>query len=559
MKISLKMLLLTLGSFIILIIGILASLYFYFDHFYQTSKINQITKAINEFNTSYISNNWSEEKLYSEVSRFMKKQNVTMSITPSVSISITTAKNGSSSSMVTSKIDSDFLVLSSCNQDQLMEFPALPSITSLSSTPVDVVKHFFKIKASAPFTSISYHTGTTTIVDGSLILYPVTYSGIVTDSRIQTRTKDGVTYSISTIPYTNYKQVNFSKLCTLKNGDKKMTTVNLSLQSADDIMDFLKSIFPFMIAAVLLLSFIMVAVYSRTITKPIVQITDISNRMAGMELGIVSTINRKDELGILSTSLNTLSSNLKNALDELSSANEQLKADYEAELRQEKVRREFVANVSHELKTPLGIIRSYSEGIRDGIKTEKRDYYLEVILDEITRMDQMLMEMLEISKFDAGAVKYHKRMFDIRSLTDKSMQLFRKAAGSKNVSFRIEGTWGEVFADDNKIERVLLNLIGNAVKYCYSDSDIVICGEQTENKQIISIKNDCQQLSEEVLSKIWDRFYKADTSHSREIEGTGLGLSITKSILDGHCCKYGVNNTDTGICFYFELSRIADD
>lgn len=561
MKISLKMLMLTLGSFLILIAGIIISLYLYFDQFYEPLRINKIINAMNDFGSAYETNEWSDEQLYSEVSKFMKSQNATMSITPKseqshMTFSITDV--GLETYDVTMPDSPDFLVLSDSYKSIYDNVNiCLFRNTKFTKQSMRDLFQSASITLSQSMNTVKYNAGTTTIINGSIVLYPITATSTsITSTSNEFHEKNGIEYTISTIPYTNYRQVNFFKSIKLLNGETKITSVNLSLQSKDEIMDFLISIFPYMIGAVILLSIIMVIVYSKTITKPIVNITNISNRMAKMEFGIVSKINRKDELGALSVSLNTLSSNLKNSLDELSAANEQLKADYESELRQEKARKEFVANVSHELKTPLGIIKSYSEGIRDGVKSEKKNYYLEVILDEVERMDQLLIEMLEISKFDAGVIVYNKTDADIRCLLEKSVQIFKNKANERELTLEIQGDYRKVSIDYEKVERVVNNLIGNAVKYSTPNSVITISGECTKEKQIIRIINDCEPFTEEVLSKIWDRFYKADASHNRDTDGTGLGLAISKSILEGHDCPYGVYNTDHGVCFYFELDII---
>lgn len=557
-SLSVKMLLLTLGSFLLLIFGIIGSLYLYFNRFYEPEKINQMINSINEFTTELKNNHWSDEQLYTEVSKFMKSQNVTMSIQPQLTVCakptealkrypvpdyVVLQKNYPMNLVTANKIDtisSEFLynVPSYLRPDF---FPGDDSI-SITRTPLAAVTAFATVS--------------TATINGSLVLYPAslsltTASGI--GSTVESYEKKGVSYTISTIPYTNYRQVNFTKRSTLNNGEIKVTTVNLSLQSVDEVTQFLLRFFPFLISASILLSIIMVIVYSGTISKPIMSITNTANRMANMELGIFSDIKRKDELGALSASLNTLSVNLKDALDDLSLANVKLTEDYENEVRQEKARKEFVANVSHELKTPLGVIRSFTEGIRDGVKAEKKDHYMEVILSEITHMDQMLLEMLEISKFDAGVVTYDKNPSDIRPLLDNLIKVFSDKALDKEVTFELIGKFATVIMDEKKIERVLKNLIGNALKYCDSGSVIRIIGERSENGQRIRIENDCPVLSEEVLSRIWDRFYKVDASHNRDVDGTGLGLAIVKSILEGHGCSYGVETNDRGICFYFIL------
>jgi signal transduction histidine kinase len=533
----------------------MASLYLYFDRLYEPQKINNMIKAINDFTSSAEDNQWTNEKLYSEVSKFMKKQNATMSIQPMTNLYSASAIVISRETIEPSP---DFLILNNerFNNKWLNQIPTINNKELDFSQTLNITKAlpmYNPMNYATLNLSSQYSIGTATNINGSVVFYPVVaQAAIKIEDNIEVYEKNGINFTISTIPYTDYRQVNFTKENTL-NGENIVTNVNLSLQSVNEVKNFLISSFPFLIGVAIILSFIMVIVYSRTISKPIVSITNTANRMANMELGIASNINRKDELGALSTSLNTLSTNLKIALDDLSFANEQLKSDYENERKQEKARKEFVANVSHELKTPLGIIKSYTEGIRDGVKAEKKDYYIEVILDEITRMDQMIIEMLEISKFDAGVVTYKKEPVDFNILLDKVLRIYIEKAHEKEVTFDTLGKFGEVYIDKEKIERVLNNLIGNAVKYCNPNSIIKIRGERAKKTLTIYIENDCRLFTEEALSKIWDRFYKADTSHNRDMEGTGLGLSIAKSILLGHGCSYGVKNTVHGICFHFSL------
>ncbi len=557
LSLSVKMLLLTLGSFLILIFGILASLYLYFNRFYEPEKINQMINSIDKFTSELEGSQWTEDQLYSEVSRFMKSQNVTMSIQPQLAQLAAAPVEA-----VQIRAIPDYVVLSnSLSMNPVLNTELYDMLPDLKPSGISLIPSMhtsagLSLSASSfPLgSSVAFGTVSTATINGSLVLYPAAYttaSGI--SSKIETYEKKGVTYTISTIPYTNYRQVNFIKQSTLKNGEVKVTSVNLSLQSVDEVTRFLIRFFPFLISASVLLSLIMVMVYSKTISKPIMSITNTANRMANMELGISSDIRRKDELGALSSSLNTLSVNLKNALDDLSFANARLTTDYENEVRQEKARKEFVANVSHELKTPLGVIRSYTEGIRDGVKSEKKEHYMEVILSEITHMDQMLLEMLEISKFDAGAVTYDKKTSDIHPLLNKALQLYSEKALDKGVTFDLTGEFGTARMDEEKIQRVLKNLTENAVKYCDPNSVIRIHGERTGSSQRILMENDCPLFPDEVLDKIWDRFYKADASHNRDADGTGLGLAIVKSILEGHGCSYGAENTDRGIRFCFTL------
>jgi signal transduction histidine kinase len=549
-SLSVKMLLLTFVSFLILLLFIVASIYIYFDKFYEPLKIRHMVSAINDFTASIEKNRWSEEELYSEVSAFMKRQNVTMSIDsgnePPVLSRVGRIKNAKFQ---------DFFVLADPKKVTLpgklstydyirehkisfLQYPILPAIPY--------------IPAVVGYKGLG--SGTAANINGTFVFYPDAEAAPAGKSlQYRTASRDGVAYTISNITNTNSRQIHFMKQSTLTDGKTIFTNVRASLQTVDEVMEFLRSFFPYLIAAAVLLSISLAVVYSKIISKPIVSITNTANRMANMELGITSDVNRRDELGALSLSLNTLSANLKTALDDLSQANEQLKKDYENELLQEKVRKEFVANVSHELKTPLGIIRSYSEGLRDGIKADKKEHYVQVILEEIVHMDKMIVEMLEISRFDAGSVGYHKEPGSFDLLLNKKVPLYADKAREKEVSIKLCGEFGGCLMDEEKIGRVLDNLLGNAVKYCDTNSIITIRGERTSDTLTVIIENDCPLYPEEVLEKLWDRFYKADTSHNRDIEGTGLGLAITKSILEGHSSSYGVIGIERGIRFYFTL------
>lgn len=536
-SLALKMLFLTFGSFFVLISGIVLSLFIYFNYFYEPQKIDHVISAINDFSETYKTKSWTDEQLYSEVSKFMKNQNATMSILGSGGTGI------------------DVILGTSPTN-------ATPALSGKMAGSIAIAggKEFSQdnIVIQGSTSPNKFEMATSTKINGTYIYFPVGVRAAVSvSSRLEQRERAGVQYILSDIPYTNYKQVDFIKKTILQSGEVKTTFVNVSLQSIDEVMDVLNHFYPYLIAFALLLSLLMAHVYSKTISKPIVEITGIANRMANMELGITSNLVREDELGHLSSSLNTLSSNLKKALDEVVVANEQLKLDYEGEIKQEKARKEFVANVSHELKTPLGVIKSFSEGIRDGVKEEKRDYYVGVILDEINKMDRLIVEMLEISKFDAGAVAYNNKEINLKYLVNRVVGLFGNSLIERQLSIEIKGDFGTASIDEEKITRVLSNLIGNAIKYCKDQSTIIIKGEQVEGQLKILIENECTPFSEEALEKIWDRFYKVDTSHNREKEGTGLGLAITKSILEGHSCTYGVENTTKGVAFYFNLKYLS--
>jgi len=413
--------------------------------------------------------------------------------------------------------------------------------------------------------SVIYQSGSTIgteLVDNS-IYAAVSDIGVinfpyVSDAYLETHEKDGVSYTLTENPYGENKQVNFLKEIKQFNRIIVVSTY-ISLQSVDEVVEVIIKYIPVFLMLSLLFATITAVIFSRKVTKPILSLANVADQMANMELDVVSQIKSNDELGALSDSLNTLASNLKHSMSMLVEQNEQLSTKFELKQQQEAARKVFVANVSHELKTPLGVIKSYMEAIKDGVKIEKQQYYMNVILDEISNMDAMIGEMLTLSKFDEGMMKFNPELFDMDVLAKEIYTVFEEQLKNAQIELDIKMPLGKVIADQDKIYQVLINLVSNAVKYGTRNSTIRIESIQ-KNKQIeFYVNNECTPFTEEELEKVWERFYKRDSSHNRDIEGSGIGLTIVKSILEGHEATYGVYNTSKGICFYFYLPAGSDE
>jgi signal transduction histidine kinase len=364
--------------------------------------------------------------------------------------------------------------------------------------------------------------------------------------------KKNVYYSINEMTFVNIKEVYFAKKLVMKDGTNRLIEVRSSLQPVGEAINILSDYYIVFYIFAIILSIIIALIYSKLISKPLLKLTNVADKMARMDFSVQSSINSKDELGILSNSLNFLATNLDKALNDLTEANKQLVLDMEKEKKQEQVRKEFIANVSHELKTPLGIIKGFAEGIKDGIKKEKADYYIEVILDEIEKMNTLIMEMLELSKLEASN-NIEKEEFSIKEIIDETVEILVLGINNKGLNIQVKGDYNTVYGVRGQIEQVVINLISNSVKYCLVNTDIIITGEIKGGYNYIYIYNEGNKLSEEELESIWLRFYKIDKSHNRESGGTGLGLAIVKAILDGHNSDYGVMNKDKGVVFYFGL------
>ncbi len=295
--------------------------------------------------------------------------------------------------------------------------------------------------------------------------------------------------------------------------------------------------------------------YSSALLKPILLITNKAKKMADLDFSEKISIKRNDELGSLSESLNILSTNLSNNIRELEDANKKLIDDIERERHLENLRQEFVSGVSHELKTPLGIIRGYVEGVKDGI-FDDNNYYLDVVIDETKKMDALVIDMLELSKLESENFKIHKEVFDIVKHISDSINKFEYSLIEKNlrIEFIKEKEEIFVFADEFRIDQVITNYIKNAIRHSIKNESIIIRIEDQEDI-VFSVENKGDQIPEDKIKKVWNRFYRVDYSRNRSKGDIGLGLSIVKNIIDAHHGSYGAENTEDGVRFYFSLKK----
>ena len=219
----------------------------------------------------------------------------------------------------------------------------------------------------------------------------------------------------------------------------------------------------------------------------------------------------------------------------------------------EENRRQMTSNIAHELKTPLAVIHSYAEGLRERIAEDKRDRYLEVILSETERMDGMVLEMLDLSRLEAGKVKLSREDFSLSELAASVFKRLERAVEAKELKLNLELEENcLVNADPTRIEQVITNLAANAVKYTPRGGKIYVHTTRYRDAVSLAVENESPHLSRQALFRVWDTFYRVD--ESRTGGGTGLGLAIAKSILDLHGARYLARNTENGVEFSFTLS-----
>ena len=301
---------------------------------------------------------------------------------------------------------------------------------------------------------------------------------------------------------------------------------------------------------------------SKHIAQPIVQLTDISKRMAELDFEAKYDGRHSVEIDELGTHMNQLSETLEQTISELKTANNELKIDIEKKEQIDEMRKEFLSNVSHELKTPLALIQGYAEGLQLSINedAEEREYYCEVIIDEADKMNQMVKKLLSLNQLEFGNQMVSMARFELTELIRGVIEASRILAEQDGITILFGQSepiyvWGDEFM----IEEVVTNYLSNAIHHADGEKRITITCEQRDPYVHVSVANTGHQIPEEDLDKVWIKFYKVDKARTRAYGGSGIGLSIVKAIMDSHHCGYGVNNLPDGVEFWFELDTKSDE
>lgn len=309
-------------------------------------------------------------------------------------------------------------------------------------------------------------------------------------------------------------------------------------------------------AAVIVISAFIIYFFSRKITKPILELAELSKRMTDLDFDAKFESKGENEIDLLGEHMNQLSEALEKTISELKTANNELRRDIEKKEKIDEMRKEFLSNVSHELKTPLALIQGYAEGLRDGISEdpESRDFYCDVIVDEAQKMNVMVKKLLTLNEMEFGQENVQMERFDIAELAEGIAQSCRLLVEQKGgtLKMKLEKPL-YVWSDELKIEEVLTNYISNACNHLDGDKIIEIKAIQKDQKVRVSVFNTGKRIPEEDKERIWEKFYKVDKAHTREYGGSGIGLSIVKAIMESVNGSYGVNNYTNGVEFWIEL------
>ncbi|MGN0319218.1 MAG: ATP-binding protein [Lachnospira sp.] len=344
---------------------------------------------------------------------------------------------------------------------------------------------------------------------------------------------------------------------TLENGDSVM--LRTPIQGIKENVEISNKLITYVGIMVLIVGVIVSLIFSTYFTKPIEKLSNIAQRMAVMDFDVKYEGNDKSEIGVLGNSMNYMSTQLEDNISQLKMANLELKRDIDNKEKVEQMRNEFLSSVSHELKTPIALIQGYAEGLKEGVSNdpESMAFYCEVIMDEAAKMNSMVKKILTINELEFGKADMSMERFNINELCQGVVNSNILLANQKNIKITLNNNNGEpiyVWADEYKIEEVLTNYLSNAINHCCNENRIEVTIDRIDSDNVrVTVFNTGNNIPEEDIEHIWDKFYKVDKARTREYGGNGIGLSIVKAIMDSHGKEYGVRNTDNGVEFWFDL------
>lgn len=347
-----------------------------------------------------------------------------------------------------------------------------------------------------------------------------------------------------------------SYIFTFANSDEVYTlTVAGSAQEVDLLKDTLGGIFLVLLFVVLLIAVLASIVYSHYVTRPVLRINDVSKKMAELDFSWRCNENRTDELGTLAHSLNEMSQRLNTSITDLKSANAKLKADIERERALEQAQLDFFSAVSHELKTPITIIKGQTEGMILNIGDyQDRSKYLKRSLEIINTMESMVQEILTISRIKSSKVGLKKETIPFSDMLKHEYALFEDLIVQKGIDWK-ENIAPDlcVVGDKALLQKAINNLVTNAITYSPEGSAIYLTAFAEKGSVLFLLENTGIHIPDSEFSKLFDAFYRIEQSRNKTTGGSGLGLYIVKTILEQHQVEYRIENTNRGVLFTIQF------
>lgn len=324
--------------------------------------------------------------------------------------------------------------------------------------------------------------------------------------------------------------------------EPQLLFVSSQLQPLDDTVKILSGQLVYVTIGILTLAILLSLFIAAKVSRPLTGITDKARELSSGNYDVYFEKGNYDEVNQLADTLNYATDGLKQV---------------------EKLRSELIANVSHDLKTPLTMIKAYAEMIRDisGEDREKRNQHLETIIQESDRLTDLVQDLLDISKLQAGMEEYAPLPFELDEMIQRVIGRFHLLYQQEGYTIQYEsvGKPAVALGDEARLEQVMYNLIGNAINYTGPDKKVYVQVEELPEAWRISIRDTGEGIAEENLPYIWDRYYRANVPHEREVVGTGIGLSIVKSVLQLHESEFGVDSKKgAGSTFWFCLKKAME-
>lgn len=321
-----------------------------------------------------------------------------------------------------------------------------------------------------------------------------------------------------------------------------------SLQPVSEAAGVLRHYYGYIVVGTLLLVVLASLYFSRRIAAPLLRMDAMTQKMARLDFSEKIPVRTEDEIGSLSRNINRLSDMLHEHID-------RLEQDIEREKRLEQTRKEFIAGVSHELKTPLSVMEGCLYILKDKADSPRRDYYFAAMEDEVQKMNLLVNDMLELARYESGMYKMTMDSFRMDEVLERICAKLAPGIAAKQIRLHTHLAPVEVVANRHRIEQVIVNFLTNAIRYTPEKGEIMVSVAEEENSVKVLVENNGVHIPPEQLERIWDRFYRGEQSRHRSTGGTGLGLAISRQILELHGAPYGVRNTGQGVLFYFELKK----
>ncbi|HDR6298860.1 TPA: HAMP domain-containing histidine kinase [Bacillus cereus] len=319
--------------------------------------------------------------------------------------------------------------------------------------------------------------------------------------------------------------------------DNMLILVGVSIAHSNEVIKTLNSFYLYILGITIFLIIVLVWILSKTITRPLKELSDVAEDISNLKFERAK-VKTNDEIGDLANSINIMSEKLHEAHEDLTDRNEHLKR--------------FMGDVTHELKTPIALVKAYSMGIKDGLDDGT---YINTIIKQTDHISNLIEELLRFSKLERDVLE--KEEFAIKSLVQSILDKHKIELESKEIDLHVNYNVGDavVYADVNKMRMVFQNLISNAIKYT-ANQNIKITLENRNENIYFQIQNGMNAEQMKDIDKIWEPFYVLESSRSKDHSGTGLGLAIVKSILERHGFDYGVSTIEGEIRFYIHMKKV---